>query len=59
MLYIDYQVLDNQASETVASHWEILLFLAWADQMGTVSIHFSHLQLACNPQMHIKPHFLF
>lgn len=50
MLYIDYQVLDNQASETLASHWEILLFLAWADQMGTVSIHFSHLQLACNPQ---------
>lgn len=27
--------------------------------MGTVSIHFSHLQLASNPQMHIKPHFLF
>lgn len=27
--------------------------------MGTVSIHSFHLQLACNSQMHIKPHFLF
>lgn len=27
--------------------------------MGTISIHFFHLQLACNPQIHIKPPFLF
>lgn len=27
--------------------------------MEAVSICFSHLMLVCNPQMHIKPHFLF
>lgn len=27
--------------------------------METLSIHFSHPQLACNPRMHIKTHFLF
>lgn len=35
------------------------MFLASANELEAVSIHSSHLQLSCNLQMHIKPHFLY